>query len=103
MNDDEFIEILKWAKEKVCTDNRISSEEINRGFCEDFANLVMSRVLEAYDFDSGHDNDNEPYHVIVVWKGKYYDSDCFEGVDYYWQLPIFNRRMTCQVETKKED
>lgn len=68
--------------------------DINEGECDLFADEVVRRVAEAravwdYDLDAtgrwNHD------HCFVEYKGKYYDSECPQGVDSWEDLPYFKR------------
>lgn len=61
---------------------------INTGFCFDFAYDVVDR-LEA--FGEVARVRSTPGHGFVEYQGRYYDSECPEGVVDHEQLPIFKR------------
>ncbi len=55
--------------------------EINHGMCEDFAEDVCSLIPGAeahWDDELGSDQGS---HKIIVYQGRYYDSQCPEGTD----------------------
>lgn len=63
--------------------------DINRGWCVDWAQLVCARVpgatMEEYDAC-------EPtwmLHTAVLYQGRYYDSECLDGVEAITGLPCF--------------
>ena len=82
---DEGIDLIKQEKLTSITDiinnlvslykylYNVTPYQINCGMCEDF----------DYDKDIGGT------HYFVCYKGKYYDSECPEGVEDWKQLPAF--------------
>jgi len=77
--------------------------QINQGQCEEFAAIVSIRYQEEIDewgdqpilwWDNdklGVDFESSPWpaHAFLEFQGRYYDSECPEGVDDWQQLPIF--------------
>jgi hypothetical protein len=58
--------------------------EINNGLCEDFAADVCSLVPGAeawWDDELGKRPPETGSHKIIVFQGRYYDSECPEGTD----------------------
>lgn len=57
--------------------------DINNGYCEDWAHRAADLIQEA--FPAWLDED----HCVLVYRGRYYDADCLEGVDDVEDLPMF--------------
>ena len=57
--------------------------DINNGFCEKWAFLAADRIAEAFPAWIGD------VHCVLVYKGRYYDADCLDGVDDVEDLPMF--------------
>lgn len=73
--------------------------DINYGFCDIFAHDVCERVPGAVaiwndHLDSYH---GKPNHCFVFYKGKYYDSECPEGVNSWQELPMFVRARNLEI------
>jgi hypothetical protein len=85
---------------------QVSINDINCGLCQDFAQDLVNIFQErwGYELDSYWGDDllatelnldweDVPYidaHCFVFFEGKYYDSECSEGVVDWKQLPIFD-------------
>lgn len=63
---------------------------INLGRCADWARLVCARVPEAV-MDEWDDRDSEMLHTFVIVNGRYFDSECLDGVFRVQDLPSFAR------------
>ena len=85
-----------------------SPEEINSGHCEDFAQAFLTRFPDALA-TWGDEYDDEfwglgeewanlygSYHCFVALAGKFYDSECPQGVDHPRDLPYFQREIAWQ-------
>jgi len=69
-------------------------EEINWGMCEDFAEDVCRLVPGAYaawDDELGGYDGALGCHKMIVYGGRYYDSECPEGTE-EWEDLIRNRQ-----------
>lgn len=91
--------IRQVIKDFLETGNYKSAGDIANSDCEKFAEEVTKRFsgTKAYSnyvtmIDSKHIETDEdmPGHVWIKYKGKYYDSDCPEGVRNWKNLPIFS-------------
>ncbi len=83
--------------------------DINSGNCEDFAMEVIGFITGSGETDETFLawGDNYPqhfsdkhfpeYHCFVVHKGRFYDSECPEGVDSPALLPLFVRQLEMEV------
>ena len=70
--------------------------DINCGLCEEWATRVEDLCPGASALDPGNlsgdaDDSLEHGHVFVRHGGRFYDSECPEGVTDWKQLPLFNR------------
>lgn len=74
--------------------------DINNGFCEDFAEAVAARVpdaeaVPAYDPElhpSREDGGWNLDHFVILWRGRFYDAECHEGVECVKDLPLYRNR-----------
>ncbi len=83
----------------------MSPEDINSGVgsCDEFAADVVKRFPSAkIGWSEDHTDLDEvaiiggrravfPPHTWIEYKGKYYDSEAPEGVDRWFDLPLFHR------------
>ena len=71
------------------------SSEINNGMCEDFAEDLMSLLVEpemnTIWLDELSSSPYFPAHKVLLYKGKYFDSECPDGVVDWKDLPICKR------------
>lgn len=92
-------------------DDDISAENINRGYCADFADTLWRaypntlQVLGIYDADDvltlGIASeplleaaiDGQIGHTFLVYEGRFFDAECPEGVDSIIALPTFQRAL----------
>lgn len=94
---DEFIDILyernisvEVEKQSTCifTSNSLLNQEtlFDKSKLEAFLNLkINDKLIEVLS------ESNPGYHVWLCIDGKYYDSECIEGVDNPFYLPFFDR------------
>ena len=97
LTSDGFRKVLERVRDEIL--NHLgpgaTTWDINNGYCEEFADAVVSLVPEAdaiyvAQLDPEHDP-NEPMecpHVIVLWRGKLYDAECFQGIRDWRKLPM---------------
>lgn len=65
---------------------------INCGMCGDFADAVCDRVLGAEPiWDDQLAEDGFGGHCVIEYCGRYYDSECPDGVDDWLAIPYFVR------------
>lgn len=78
----------------------VSREELNNGWCFAVANRVCQLVKGAKIRQSREANvrlrekvcmSNPVGHYWVEYRGRHYDSDAPQGVEGWWELPIFRR------------
>ena len=73
----------------------VSSEEINYRKCYHFAQEVIYAMggETCFLFQKWLNHPALQYttHNVIVFKGRYYDSECEYGVDDYLDLPFFQR------------
>jgi hypothetical protein len=73
----------------------IDAYEINCGMCEDFANDVVDLIPGAIaEWGDGFtneqdDSDHYAYHCIVLYRGRFYDSQHPDGVDNFRNISAF--------------
>ena len=74
----------------------VTPYQINCGMCEDFGSDIIDILPECEGYwedelveDFDYDKDIGGTHYFVCYKGKYYDSECPEGVEDWKQLPAF--------------
>lgn len=71
-----------------------SVEAINHGPCATFARDVCSIIHGArYIWDGEIDTEQDVWvycHCFVVYRGRFYDALCPDGVDRWWELPYFS-------------
>lgn len=70
---------------------------VNCGMCEEFAidlsnELVDSQVVYTEDFIDWDSPDYPGGHCWVKYEGKFYDSECLEGVYDWRHLEFFKRK-----------
>ena len=66
-----------------------SASSINDGFCGDWAERVARNVRGARAVWRGRSQGYFSNHCAVLYRGKWYDAECAEGVSHWKQLPIF--------------
>lgn len=73
-------------------------EQVNDGWCDQFAELVVEKLGgETYDLqitgtpDDLYFEQNYAGHVWIVYKDKNYDCECVDGVIDWKDLPIFKK------------
>lgn len=92
-------------------DEGISAEEINRGYCADFAHALWRghpntlQILGIYDADDvltlgiasepllDAAIDGQIGHSFLVYEDRFFDAECPEGVDSIMALPTFQRAL----------
>ena len=75
----------------------VDAWHINCGQCEDFALDVLEAAgLDSYSVfwhdempDCTKDEANTFAHCFIKYAGRFYDSECAEGVDSWRELPYF--------------
>lgn len=77
--------------------------EINTGWCEHFALLVAyligdeAQVWWDTELDKEFSYDDfwggGGHHAFVYYRGRYYDSECPEGIDDWRNLPIYVQKL----------
>jgi hypothetical protein len=107
---DEGIDLIKQEKFKsisVIINNLVSlykylynvtPYDINCGMCEDFGQDILDilndseakgfwedELIEGYDYEKNIGGT----HYFIRYKGRFYDSECPNGVDTWKQLPLF--------------
>ena len=88
---------------------RCSTENINKGFCDDFAVKVANHFFDAdtvetlffrqlnglslvtYGDFSNYDDEFEP-HTWIMYNGRHYDAETPNGVVSHLNLPIYKRQ-----------
>lgn len=63
--------------------------DINNGWCETYGEMVRERLPEAECawLDELTDDDTVPNHYVVIYRGRYYDAECVDGVTDWRNLP----------------
>lgn len=61
-------------------------DKINNGLCNFFAEAVKKQWRRGEVLW-----DDQNWHSFLFYDGKYYDSECPEGVDHPKQLPFYGR------------
>lgn len=82
--------------------------DINCGMCEEWAERVSQLYQEATGRDdvdvldpgnvTGNPDDSLAGHVFLRHNGRFYDSECPEGVDDYLKLPLFIKKLAGQAD-----
>ncbi len=57
--------------------------DVNNGYCAEWAFRAADLIDEA--FPAWMDDD----HCVLVYRGRFYDADCLDGVDDVEDLPMF--------------
>ena len=104
----EFQRILKRVRDEILEELRVegfyykhqlrhdpTTWDINNGYCEAFAEDVCEQVPEAtWDWiedlvveELGEEYEG-CYHAVIVFKGRYYDAECIEGVSSIKDIPV---------------
>lgn len=70
--------------------------DVNNGYCEEWANLVVehlpgAQVVDPGNFSGNSDDSLEAGHVFVLYRGKFYDAEATDGVSSWLELPYFTR------------
>lgn len=69
-----------------------TAEEINEGWCADFADAVWRLFGDGVEVVNDEDLGNVVYtHTFLKLGDRYYDSECLDGVDDWRQLPCLLR------------
>src|SRR5438093_13086324 len=72
--------------------------DINCGWCEDWGSAVEAAVPEAIGHWLQEPSEDDHNHYAVMFRGRWYDAECLEGVTDFHHLPIIRnhgiRRMT---------
>ncbi len=68
--------------------------DINCGWCDEFADrvaMLMDGAESLWDDALCTDEEVAEYgiHAFVRYEGRYYDSECLDGVDDFRKLPIY--------------
>jgi len=78
-----------------------TSWDINCGHCEDWAKAVAKKIpgaeviwLDQYDENIAH--------CAVLYQGKYYDAECWQGVKNWKSLPLVKNRGKTRTQVLKE-
>lgn len=58
--------------------------DINNGWCEEWAYAAAELIPES--FPEWVDDD----HCVLVYRGRFYDADCLDGVDDVEELPMLS-------------
>jgi hypothetical protein len=95
----DLIDLYTSGDPDIC--DAVTAADINTGYCWNFshdvikkvpgANEVVNPISNAIDLPSTARKDDLylPTHSWVLYQGRHYDSEAPEGVDYWWQLPIY--------------
>lgn len=59
--------------------------DINKGWCYEFTNEIINQVPKAQSIII-------PGHALIKFKNKFYDAECFQGVNSINELPIMKRK-----------
>ena len=75
--------------------------DINNGLCEEYFKRVEKRVPDICEPDHTplYESLN---HVVIKWRGRYYDAECIDGVRGLKQLPIYLNRDKKRAEVLAE-
>lgn len=74
--------------------------DINNGLCDNFAEEVITLLGGCSDILTETTPECEtdflvgtelPSHIWVKYNGDHYDAEEPEGVEFWWNLPLFNR------------
>lgn len=72
-----------------------SRNQINNGYCAEFATTVWERLGKPNSVKIINNTDlapNEPYiHTFLAFNGRYFDSECPLGRQNWRELPLFKR------------
>ena len=80
----------------------IHPEQINAGFCADFATVLWESFREVKILgDDDLDPTREYTHTVMLFEGRYYDAERVDGVDDWRDLPIFARQLIELAELRK--
>ena len=83
---------MRKVTKKFADEEGISPYEINNGYCVEWAEEVLELLrnthhkVELWETPFGY---ADTTHAFVRINGKFYDSECLEGVDDHMELPIF--------------
>jgi len=75
--------------------------DIGNGWCEEWAQLVVTRAREAgfavsWDwYEREYPDGDSSYiadHCVVIFNGRFYDAEAPDGADSVWDLPIWEQR-----------
>lgn len=69
------------------------AEEINAGYCDLWAERVVAQLEPEHDIEmwATEDDEDTPFHVFIKIDDRYYDAECWDGVDRVEDLPFFQR------------
>ena len=62
--------------------------DINNGLCVEFADRV-ARYTKGEAEVRCDEGPAAAGHWFVAFQGRFYDTECIDGVDSYWQLPTY--------------
>lgn len=84
---------IKFVAERFFEKNGLTPIKINCGYCEDFANIILTQFPESEEYctETVADSFSSELagHIWVFSNGKHYDVECPEGVEDWKKLPIF--------------
>lgn len=96
------------VKEWDCTEDPSS---INSGSCETFADEIVKRIghgtISLWDWEAekiygGPVNEDFTWvHCFIAYRGRFYDNECWYGVDDWRDLPIFHRHLAHLAHIKR--
>lgn len=65
-----------------------SAYDINNGYCNVFADYMLF-IFSRPDLLTIRSVKKPAWHTFIEYNGRFYDSECLEGVVNYKKLPIF--------------
>lgn len=98
LQQEEFTKILAEVTNTVITKYNLEQPaDINKGYCWIFSQAVAVKSPEAVPTwvcslePTSLPEENHYCHAAVLYEGRYYDSECLEGVHDHRQLPMVKR------------
>lgn len=121
MTETEFQDILRDTREDILAVMRqegfyfgksrklrydATAWDLNNGACEEFADAVVEAVPEAdalypAELVPGMELLDCP-HVMLFWRGKFYDAECIQGVKDWRDLPLMKNRGKSRARVLRE-
>jgi hypothetical protein len=92
------------AIESVLRTYSISAQEINTGFCHDFAHKVIALVPGSsaiWGCDVEAKLDDLGCHKHILFEGRIYDAEAPTGVDHAIELPFYQRCIRNREDRKR--